>query len=382
MRNALKNFFIVAGLSLAACMPGSQATRSGSASIDTLPSGLIEVTNHGPSGWADTNGWKFVKVSERVFALDTPGAMDTPNFPAPFPDGGMVVVNQKPVYLARFSPGLEPLGRFSRDGAGPGEFRGPEIFVARDSIYVIDNARSILAAFDRQGRLGRETLIPCCVNEIGPVDASGRLAMVGPFGKLQTAIRWWSLDAGVAVDSVVLPAGPQPVVVKPCSFELPYQPQRVVAAGANGLTWWGVSDADRFVLTRRGTDTMLVTSNDRPRVPVTDADLAPIFDDTTFFFKMCGPDLAAHRGDVPKVKPAFKSLMVDDQGDLWVERSAMPKSFLDVYAPDGRWLGVVPIPFSNDENWWWRGDQVASVETRDDGAFVLRRYRIDRSQVP
>lgn len=362
---------LLAWLSIVACTSGEQQA----AVIDTLPSGQITVTNHAPSGWADTNGWKIVKVSERTFKFGELGAMERPNSPALFADGGVVVVNQRPVFISRFSPTLEPLGQFSREGEGPGEFRGPELFVARDSIYVVDNQRSVLAAFDRNGILGRETLLPCCVNDMPVVDTAGRFAIGGPFTNPRTAIRWWSLDGSRFVDSVTLPPGPEPIVIAPCSFQLPYQAERMAAAGPNGLTWWGVSDADRFVLTRRGTDTILVTTSDRPRVPVTDANLAYIFDDTTFFAKQCGAALTTRRGDVPKLRPAFSDLHVDSQGTLWVQR---PKSTFDVYAPDGRWLGVVANPISGNENWYWRGDRIASVETRDDGSFVLRVYRVER----
>jgi|CXWL01.1.fsa_nt_gi hypothetical protein len=370
-------WFPLACLGALAC----KAAEPAAAVIDTLPSGQITVTNLAPSGWADTTGWKIVKVSERTFKFGELGSMERPNFPAAFPDGGMVVVNQRPVFISRFSPALEPLGQFSRDGEGPGEFRGPELFVARDSIYVVDNARSVLAAFDPEGKLGRETPLPCCVNEIGVVDTAGRFAIGGPFVNPHTAIRWWSLDASRFVDSVTLPEGPKGMTVESCSFGLPYQPERLAAAGRNGLTWWGVSDADRFVLTRHGTDTLLVTSTDRPRVPVTEAELGRVFDDTTFFAKQCGAALTSRRGDVPKMKPAFNGLMVDDQDNLWVQRSGVPKGHFDVYAPDGRWLGTVANPFSKEENWWWRGDHIGSVETRDDGAFVLRLYRIDRPGV-
>lgn len=373
-RNAA--FCILALGVLIACSKGDEHTVT-RAAIDTLPGGAVRVRNDGPTMWPDTSGWRIVLVVERTFSASGPGAMEHPNFPTPLADGGVVVVNQKPIYLARYSPALEPLGRFSREGSGPGEFLSPLPISARDSIFVLDQNRSVIAAFDREGHYASETTIRCCVHDIGNVDHD-RVAVSGSFGHQDLTMLWWDLATNRAVDSVVPPPGPKAIIVKRCSFGLPYQPQEAIAAVTPGHAWWGVSDDDRFILTRTGADTTIITSSTRPRVAVSDSALDKMFGPGSFVTKMCGP--LPERSQVPKVKPAWKDIFADDAGNLWVYRSGTSHSSFDVYGTDGRRLGAVPDPFRGDENWWWHGDRVASVSEHDDGSFTLRVYRIDRTK--
>ena len=64
------------GLALAAACSRADGRESlGEAQIDTLAGGVIQVTNTGPTAWADTNGWKLVE--ERVIqpAEGSPGEL-------------------------------------------------------------------------------------------------------------------------------------------------------------------------------------------------------------------------------------------------------------------------------------------------------------------
>ena len=372
----MKRAFVGACIGLIACGGPHDEHTVTRATIDTLAGGIVQVRNNGPTMWADTSGWRFALVAERTFPASGPGAMENPNYPAPLSDGSVVVVNQKPIYIARFSPTLEPLGRFGRDVDGPGEFRSPIPIAARDSIFVLDQGRSVISVFDREGHLGRETPIRFRPNDVSTVDHD-RVALIGSFGRRESSVLWWDLGANRIVDSVVPPPGPEPIVIKRCRFGLPYQAKEEIAPIAPGRAWWGVSDADRFVLTHDGRDTVVITSSARPRVPVSDSVLDNTFGEKGFVFKMCGP--TPERSQVPKVKPAWHDINADDAGNLWVHRSGTPRSSFDVYGTDGRRLGAVPDPFGAKQNWWWHGEQVASVEDHDDGSFTLRVYRIDRS---
>jgi hypothetical protein len=53
-----------------------------------------------------------------------------------------------------------------------------------------------------------------------------------------------------------------------------------------------------------------------------------------------------------------------------------------VLAPDGRHLGDVPHWFSQEYIQTLRGDYMVTVEPDDEGAFSIRRYRINRELPP
>ncbi len=372
----MKRTLTAACIALTACGGAHDEHTVTRATVDTLPGGIVQVRNDGPTLWADTSGWRIVLVVERKFPSGEPGAMEHPNFPVVLDDGSVVVVNQKPAYLARYSPTLEPLGNFSREGDGPGEVRSPIPVAAFDSLFVIDQNRSVIIAFDRDGHFAREAPIRFRPNDVGAVD-HGRIALTSLLTRRQQILTWWDLRRNAVVDSVVPPLGPEPVIIKRCSFGLPYQPQLGIVGVAPGIAWWGVSDGDRFYKTHSGHDTTVIASSNRPRVPVSDSVLDKMLGPESFAVKQCGP--IPERSQVPKMKPAWRDLYADSAGNLWVHRSGVPRASFDVYAPDGQRLGQVPDPFRADENWGWHGERATSVEEFDDGSFTLRVYRIDRT---
>jgi hypothetical protein len=50
---------------------------------------------------------------------------------------------------------------------------------------------------------------------------------------------------------------------------------------------------------------------------------------------------------LPETVPAFQGLVVDDEGNAWLERYRLPgdaESRWEVVAPDGKWLGQIVAP--------------------------------------
>lgn len=341
--------------------------------IETLPGGVVHVVNHGPSGWTDTLGWKIVLEAERTIPADSVGALLRPNYPHQLTNGDVVVLNQGPLFVQRYRADFTPFAQFGREGTGPGEFKDGSFRTIGDSIVMLESSRSTLILFDADGTYLAEDLIPTFTDWIGPRDSRGRVALLGRYAPSSAAgVMWWSLAERRVVDSIIGPAGPEMRMWESCAFVIPYQPSLELVPTLDGNAWWGVRDADRFILTRTGSDTLrIVETPDRPRYPVPSQRIDEDLDPERGIGKYCRD---MKRSDFPTTLPAWNGLEIDGDGNLWVRR---PSGY-DVYDPEGRWLGEVPRSLVPDGNPYWNGDVILDAVPEDDGAMTLRRYRIRR----
>jgi hypothetical protein len=360
-------------LFLAACAE----TGANSYTVDTLPSGAIQVINTAASRWADTSGWKLVLEAEHTYPLDSAGALDRPNYPHLLSNGEMVVLNQVPPFIQRYAADFTPLGQVGREGSGPGEYESPAMRTLGDSIVVLDRLRLLL--FGADGAYISEHIAPTMTDWMGAHDRAGRLPLLGRYrgNDSDAGIMWWSFTEGRVVDSIIGPVGPPPKMVESCAFVLPYQPEVSLTPTLSGMAWYGVTDVDRFVLTDNGEDTLRIVENSgRPRFDVDSARVNEMFKEGGFLRQMCGADL--NRDEVPTRRPAWSWMITDAQDNLWVARPAAYGGSFDVFDSTGVFLGEVASPIRSEENYYWQGDAVMTVEMLEEGGFTLRRYRIGR----
>lgn len=365
---------LAALLTLAACDTEAASTYS----IDTLPNGAIHVLNTAPALWQDTLGWSLVLEAEHRYRADSSGALDRPNYPHLLKNGEMVVLNQVPPFVQRYAADFSPIARFGRQGSGPGEFESPAMRSFGDSLVILDGARGLLLLYDREGNWLGQHQIPNFTDRMGDPDRAGRLPLLGRYASNSDAgVMWWSVAEGRVVDSIIAPKGPPQAMIESCHLVIPFQPRLDLAPTPDGMAWYGVSDADRFVLTRTGRDTLrIVETPSRPRFPIDTTTVNTMLKPDGFMMRLCGP--ALNRGVFPSGRPAWGSLTVDGRNNLWVHRPASYGRAFDVYDSNGVWLGEVSSPITGDENDYWQGDVVMSVATGDNGDFILRRYRIVR----
>jgi sugar lactone lactonase YvrE len=108
-------------------------------------------------------------------------------------------------------------------------------------------------------------------------------------------------------------------------------------------------------------------------VAVSDAERASVPELLAGFTKQGGRiDMAR----VPKTKPAFTSLRVDDRGYAWVQPT-LPAGerglAFDVFDPEGRYVGRVALPLE--------AERTVNVVVRGDRLYAVAMGEMDQPQV-
>ncbi len=95
------------------------------------------------------------------------------------------------------------------------------------------------------------------------------------------------------------------------------------------------------------------------------------------------PDYIKDNTSFPKLKPAFKNLCVDGEGNIWVqpynENRAKEDRYFDAFDREGKFLNQVEIVEQSASLYWSRrfyDDYFWQIETDEDGYYHVVRYRI------
>lgn len=163
--------------------------------------------------------------------------------------------------------------------------------------------------------------------------------------------------------------------------QVPFAPQLLYALDREGTLWFGVNDEYRITRRNLSGDTLLILEMDFEPASVSPEEHARALEarGITLIRESGGKvDLSL----IPNEKPAFNRFVVASDGSLWVwplveESDAAP---IDVFQPDGRYLGRIEGPgsLSNVPLPVIREDQLVAVvqDSLDFPAVV--RFRIER----
>lgn len=359
--------------------------------VDTLANGTVAVHNPEQGAWTEQTAWHAVEdlrlgradgAGPDVFAA--PVALEADAL------GRLYVLDAQANQLRVFDADGRHVRSVGGQGAGPGELRQPiGMAMAPDgALWVVDPGNGRFTVFDTTGALRttvRRASGLAMMPWPGRFDRQGRLwdVSMGPGGMSGPPSLLRVDPATGKVQPVNLPAfspaqfsasnGPVSV-----SAPIPFSPDLVWTLDAEGRVWSGVSDRYRLRLHEPAGDTVRVVERAAAPVEVAASERDSLPAQLKWFTDQGGRiDLSR----VPRHKPAFVSILTDDQGWLWV-RPALPaterNAAFDVFDPEGRYQGRVSLPIVHMDGMPLiiRGDRIYAAVLSDEGVPQVVRFRI------
>lgn len=382
-----------AALALAVALAGCGEDGGGSAAlrVDTLEGGTVAVHNPERGAWGARTAWRAVEEL-RIGAADG-GGPDVFAMPAALEvdaHGRLYVLDAQAGQLRVFGPDGRHVRSMGGQGAGPGEMAQPVgMALAPDGgVWVVDPGNARFTVFDTAGGYRETVPRPNAYASYpwpGRFDRHGRLWDVGrgAGGPGGPPVLLRTDPASGRTEPFPLPAfEPRQFVSRrggiTNSAPVPFSPRLAWALDAEGRVWSGVTDAYRLRLHQPGGDTLRVVERAAAPVPVSAAERDSVPLRLKWFTDQGGQvDLA----EVPRAKPAYLSIRVDDRGWLWLRPSlpaGAPAAF-DVFEPEGRYQGRVTLPVAHADEMPLvvRGDRIHAVVLNDEGVPQVVRFRIE-----
>jgi hypothetical protein len=329
-------------------------------------------------------------------------------------DGTIVVFDSHGPEIRRYSRDGVYLGLVGRAGAGPGEYRHPVAMQIGpgDRLYVWDPANTRISVYSPDGVFERSWQVPSgqwyAYNDL-VVTTDGRIYVrvpvvrLGPMAEVQAARdesrprgqRLLGYDSsGNAIDTVEAPAylaaaeGPRGR----------FAPRLHWALTPSGAVVAGLSNSYSFDVIARGHVTRI--QRDVPPVPTTAGEREQ-YDQLTECMRRTSPNSpAAKVPPTPPVKPAYRQLVPQPDGRVWVWRPVvseegpepdmtgahLPSCYpalvwgerrreFDVFEPSGQYLGRVILPRGSALR-VARGELAWGIQTGDFDEHYVVRWRI------
>lgn len=385
-------------LTLAACGSRSDAsTALNPPVIDTLPGGVVQVTNTGPTAWTDTNGWKLVQVAAIDPADGSPGELGAIQSLALGEDGSVYAFQRSPATIKVFGPDGTFLRTVGREGDGPGEIRGGMLAIRGDTLVVQDPDAHRLTFLKTDGTFIRTVQSTCCYwTRALTIDSAGRIWSPGSVGKdghggwlrfrmdgtVYDTVLWPATDVLGGSEkfwSVQVKSGNNSMSVM---MGIPLQPSGKQFLRSDGAILVSTSDRLAFAVLANGRDTSRMFEADAPRLPLSTAERDSVYESVLSTQPLEYRDAmreAASKDDLPSVWPAYTYARSDRTGHVWVSLPGIRGEVtrLVVFDQDGRLLGDVPPPSPKMFNGAaWSRDGLAFLDEDDDGRTVIRVFRL------
>lgn len=272
------------------------------------------------------------------------------------PEGHLWVADGRNARIQVFDRDGVLVRSVGREGQGPGEFGAVNSLAwLGDTLLVLDFGNGRIAELSRDGEwLG----VRPAPGRISGSPAMLRLYAVGP-----TEVYQWSLQTEPAFRRVWVahtPAGPGEVVPQletdggggppvTCEggggisfFGNPWTPALHQHPAPGGRIWAGFSDAYRIALVAGQGDTVRIVRREVEPPPLSEA----AWSETRREYEAWreeweGADCSGTL-QRPERQPAFRNLLVDVAGRLWVERNLPEGTLWEIFDAEGRLVATVP----------------------------------------
>jgi hypothetical protein len=342
------------------CSTEGEAVATWHGSMDTLPSGQVVVYNTDEPLWRDGSGWRVVE-DLRIGTVEGNGPDLFGNIGSLEVDaaGRIYVLETQANEIRVFDAEGGHVRTIGREGGGPGEFNRPVLiqFGPDGNLWVVDPQNNRLSVFDTAGTylegkyaLGGFIMIPWP----GGFDEHSHYYTPVPqqrgddFG---IALARFDSDLEI-IDTIAIPEDPE----ERDGFELhtgdshlmasiPFAPGFRWRLAPNGTLWAMLEEHYRFIQLTLSGDTVRSFTREFDPLPVTEADMEEAREELEWFINYGGK---VDWSKIPDHKPATEDFFFDDEGNVWVvpvttaERSWQ---VVEVFDPDGRFLGRIDLPF-------------------------------------
>lgn len=350
-------------LALLGCTSGEFGPPA-AATIDTLPSGALHVTSAPEGLWflTDAEPWRLVE-DLRIGSRDEEGPFlfGRPGSVIPDEMGRIWVLDGQAFELRLFDAEGRFVRTVGRQGDGPGEFAfnpcafpgpGDEVWVESGRRWQrFDTAGAFLGGQPSRSNVG------CGIRQWLP---GGRfLAVNADYDPVTRETTAYFVEYRMEASGALTPADtfPWPTLPPAPRVELTSADGRSTiglrvpfAAQPNGLLgptgdFWVTDGGGTYRIRRQSLtgDTLLVI--EKPFEPISIPDSIRAREIEGLHREGYTIEEAFDPDDVPRRYPPFDRYLVDGEGTLWVFRHGEGGAqALDVFAPDGRFLGPVDPP--------------------------------------
>jgi hypothetical protein len=364
-----------------------------SGSMDTLPNGMVQVTNPAEGVWDSSTAWRVVEEL-RIGSIDEVGPALLGDVQAVELDplGRIWILEGQSQELRVFDRDGRHLRTIGRKGGGPGEFAQPlgMAWSATGQLWVPDPENNRISIIDTSGAfVGSRRMIGGFMwfPWPGRFDTAGFfynfLPDLGPGREFRMFMVRYDTALNV-IDTLAPPEWQEPEQY----FELvsadgqsrwrnsvPYTPSLQWKLTPAGDFWFVHTGPYELFRVNDDGDTVRKVTKPFEQVPVTGEDVDSALARLEDFIKRGGK---VDRSRIPDVKPAVEHLYLSDDGHLWVQPVTARRDdrgrLHEIFDPEGRYLGRVRLPFRLS---WTppviRGDVIVGV-TRDEleVPFVVR----------
>ena len=158
---------------------------------------------------------------------------------------------------------------------------------------------------------------------------------------------------------------------------IPFEPQWITRLNPAGGFWRTNTGSYRLTRTGEDGDTLLVIEASLPALPVTAEDRSAFVRSSVEGSPEMRSAADAVAALMTDTKPILEDLFVDDEGQLWVERSTPEDAprFYDLFSEDGDYRGSVRLAFQPERYtpiWVQHGNIYTRVVDEQDVQYVAR----------